>query len=321
MAGQVTIAEGAECLDFDSQFNRFKLFLGSSRLTKASEVYSSIYKNCQQNGCRGHLRDLHLILSDYFKENGKTVLSTIAFTKAYYFQQAAKSCEEAIGVEQNEFAVSSKKPIGTSSVGECVCLCLQQQATKKILVAHIDVRTSAESIDRLLLEFVTEPCKGYLIGGSAVNEELEIISRKNIEKVDRSLHRYSQISLTRRVLDTPHPTTFIFDLAGNLIEDVYPGKLDEQRLLRNAIAIKGNQRDIRPVYLDDASGSAVSIFVTNEDDSRFIKDKMTSILKEPDECSPVHYLEMMTLNTFLDSDSSSSSSSPISIDSVDFFAN
>jgi len=57
-----------ECTSYDKNISRMMKFLNHGLTEKVSQIYSSIVDTCTEFGCRNHLRDLHLQVSDYFKK-------------------------------------------------------------------------------------------------------------------------------------------------------------------------------------------------------------------------------------------------------------
>jgi hypothetical protein len=293
-----------ECSSFDSKFSKLMIFLKADQANKVSKIYSEIVNECTQNGCRNHLTDLHLNLFDFFQEKGQILHGLAAYTRGYYFSQAAKSMPHSLGIEQNEYAISSTQPIGTASVGECICICLKNLGSDEIFVAHVDRRTSQDSIKKALTDFLTAPSTGYLLGGSIEDDELKEISKQNLNKVKESLLEHKEIVLiVEKTLEVPHPSSFVFDLEGHLHENVYPGQLTVERMVRNGLAAKSG---IRPISkLQSRPSSAFSPIKISKEEAEFAKAELSSlrstpISSPPRSPTPVHLLELESVALFAD---------------------
>jgi hypothetical protein len=300
----LTPVDHHECSSYDSKFSKMMIFLNAEQAHRVSKIYNEIVSECTQNGCRNHLTDLHLGLYEFFQQKGLTLHGLAAYARGYYFSQAAKSMPHALGIEQNEYATSSLMPIGSASVGECMCICLRNLKSEEIFVAHIDRRTSKESIKDVLADFLTAPSIGYLIGGSVEDEELAEISKQNLDKVKESLSEHKEIVLmVEKTLEVPHPTAFVFDLEGNLHENVYPGQLTVERMARNGLAAKSGTRPI--TKLQSRQSSTFSPIKITEEEAEFAKNELSSLRSSPT-CSPnrsptpLHLLELESVTLFAD---------------------
>jgi hypothetical protein len=289
-----------ECSSFDGNISKMMFFLNQGRTDRISKIYSNIVETCTKFGCRDHLTDLHLKASDYFEKKNQPLHRLAAYTLGYYYSQAATNISEALGIEQNEYAISLTKPIGTASVGECICICLKKLTSTEIFVAHVDRRTNMESIDQVMKDFLKDSAAiGYLIGGSNEDEDLLEISKENLRNVKTILSCYNEkISIIEKTLTTPHSTAFVFDGDGILHENVYPGKLSLERMARNGLAAKAGMRSISK-FDSRASSPFTTIKITREE-AEFAEQEIAFLEQGKRQTSPVYQLELESVALFAD---------------------
>lgn len=289
-----------ECTSYDENISRMMTFLNHGLTERASRIYSSIVDTCTEFGCRNHLRELHLQVSDYFEKKNQPIHRLAAYTLGYYFSQAATNSPEALGIEQNEYAISLREPIGTASVGECICICLKNTTSSEIFVAHVDRRTNKESINQVIKDFLKDSkAEGYLIGGSVENPELLEISQENLSKMKEIISNYGEkIKIEEKTLATPHSTAFVYDCDGILYENVYPGKLSLERMARNGIAAKTGMRPISK--FESRSSSPLTPLEISIEEAEFAKEQIACLENEHRRTSPVHHLELESVVLYAD---------------------
>jgi hypothetical protein len=290
-----------ECASYNSKISKMMILLNSGHTNRVPGIYSDIVDTCTKSGCRNHLRDLHLQVSDYFDKNNQPLHRLAAYTLGYYFSQAAKNSPEALGIEQNEYAISSREPIGTASVGECICICLKNLSSNEIFVAHVDRRTDKESINQVIKDFLKDSkAEGYLIGGSVENSDLLEISEQNLSKMKEILSNYGEkIKIEEKTLATPHSTAFVYDCDGKLHENVYPGKLSLERMARNGIAAKAGMRHISK--FESRSSSPFTPLEITREQAIFAGEEIACLENEQNRrTSPVYQLELESVLLYAD---------------------
>lgn len=192
---------------------------------------------------------------------------------------------EAYGVEEGEVGFSSSQLIGTSVIGDCLTLVIQDPQSKKTAVAHIHGNIEPESY-RLLTEGLPnegtpeQPLKARLIGALYVradkaegqNEALAKRSLNTLGNILKFLDGKNVDIVSADVFDPLQPTCVVVDPKTFALVEEAPGKPNP-----NAILIAGKN------YLSQTSCPLHLAFDLTQSEERapiFLDEQTISFLQD-----------------------------------------
>jgi hypothetical protein len=234
--------------DIKKNFSRGGIFFNSGKLDKAISIFLKCFATASILQFQSMVIDSSLKLSEIYLQQKEFFSARSFFRKAYDASQGLSVYSQALSLEQNEYAISSCKALGTHIIGECVAVGFHHKDKKMIGLAHIDVRTSFESVRHFIDLIPKGNVVVHLIGGSA-HEDLIESSKVNIEKIKKALLPTS-IEVVEHTLDIAHPSAFVIDLEGNIHSDTHTLFDSASRNVRSALAsLSVSERPLRCAYV------------------------------------------------------------------------
>ncbi|MCX6990004.1 MAG: hypothetical protein NTX49_02900 [Chlamydiae bacterium] len=260
----ITACESISSSEVENLFAKGKIFLDSSRLDKAFIVLQKCYDLALTSKMFKIAAEASLHLAEIYNKKRDFSSCRLSFIQGYDLTQGTPYAE-ALPLEQNEYAISRTAALGTTSIGECMALALYHPESKTIALAHIDVRTSAESIEALLSKMPDGKLEAHIIGGSA-DKLLRETSLGNLIKTEAALAKRKDITLEEHALDSPHTTAFVMDLEGRIHNDTIPSMESPHRFSRSGLAsFSEESRPLRQAYSESDGRMVESPIEITED--------------------------------------------------------
>ncbi|MDD3371288.1 MAG: hypothetical protein PHE27_05620 [Alphaproteobacteria bacterium] len=194
---------------------------------------------------------------------------------------------KAYPVEENEVGFSDDAPIGTTNLGQCLCLIVRDRVTKKTALAHIDISTEEESL-KLILDRIPQtpdhPLEVRLVGAKKVFKDMSeynlektlcflqgtnanILSEYNLEKTLCFLQGTNANILSADILENDQPGSVVVDPHTFRIEEKAPGKPNPNKGLLNAHIAK-DYRDLQLAFDLTCSEQRAPILIPSAEVSR-----------------------------------------------------
>jgi hypothetical protein len=141
----------------------------------------------------------------------------------------------AYRIEQGELGFSAKQKIGTDNVNDCICIILQNPATQKTALAHIDSDTNIHSLEQVFARLEgdfssqknNQKLQARIIGAcydaDSGQSMANIKSRRNLENSIRFLNERHVDVLSAVILDKNQPTSIVVDPATFTVAEKSPG--------------------------------------------------------------------------------------------------
>jgi hypothetical protein len=230
-------------------FSKGRVFFDSKMFQKAIGCFLSCLALSSTMKFQQMIIDSALKLSESYLQKEEYAQARKMYRIAYDATQGISVFDGALSIEQNEYAISSTSALGTHSVGECVAIAFHHEDSATIGLAHVDLRTSVDSVKRFVDTIPEGKVTVHLIGGS---QEADLIdsSRANLAKVKKVFAERARVELVDWTLDTPHPSSFVIDIKGNIHHDTHTPYDLMVRNVRSALSsLTELERPLRQAYV------------------------------------------------------------------------